>query len=312
MTGATLDRRAFVERLVEFATELDPNNADNRKKRRQFVEKLVAFALRIGEPAHDAAAELEPFKRLIMPHKDRLMRVLVGAQALRHKYLGAEARVAIEALSAPADLLGLLEQTRSETAHTRLLAKFFDSSPMAPFPELGSLCGQRFETLLAERIRAAGGQPPNLALEEASTRAELGLASGARVDVAIFGRRSVVFIEAKIDAEERESQLDDYGAALEASYPDREQLLVFLTARAGQHSSTTRQHVHITFRDILLVLLPIASCAQRGALELRLYLKSIAVHLYGVAAAGPFNEWPLQTQRACLDLLEKTGVSDAE
>jgi hypothetical protein len=84
-------------------------------------------------------------------------------------------------------------------------------------------------------------------------------------------------------------------------------VLVFLTARTReeQPSATSRPHVHLTFQDLLLAWLPLGRIHRPGAVELRSYLKTVAVHLCDVAAQGPFEDWPLHVQRKCLDMLEQ-------
>jgi hypothetical protein len=307
-------RREYVERLVAYGNSLDSAKGADPKARRAFVESLIAFASGLAPDVIDDGAngaELGAAFDLVRKNSQRLMRVIAGANALRFRELDPQNRAAIDALSSAGDLLGLSDQGRSETAHTALLARFLDTSPASPFPELAGLCANKLEALLVESLPLIGIPYTELELAKAQSRAELGLVSGGRVDVALLGSRTVVYIEAKIDAAEGAGQLDEYGEALEASYPDHQRVLAFLTARSEQLSATQRPHVHITFRDILLAWLPVATSSLRGAVELRLYLKSIAVHLYAVAAAGPFSEWPLHTQRACLDLIEKAGGAGA-
>jgi len=297
--------RKYIERLVTLGRSLGDGDAAKAATRREYVRSLVALAEHLDSPAPEP--NLDAFRKIVMPNVDAIMRVVAGAQFLRFRALDATNRMAIDALGDPIDLLGLLGRERDEVAHTQLLANFLNTTGSAPFPELARHCGDALEALL----KSASAEPTRpLGLGRASAQSEMVVGSLGRVDLVLKSPLSVVFVEAKIDAEERDSQLDDYGQALETeAYGNVERILVFLTARQEQRSNTKRNHIHITFADLMLSWLPLASSSLPGAIDLRKYLKTIAVHICGIASRGSFDQWPTHVQRECLEVLEKRGTN---
>jgi hypothetical protein len=296
-------RREFVEKLLELGAPLVPTSASGTQAARAYVERLVELSHGLGPRPDASDADLEPFRTEVMPHVDAIVRVVAGAQALRRRGLGARRRAAIEALGGSVDWLALLGQQRDEVTHTRLLAAFLDARGGGS-PAAGA-CAARFEALLRRKHPALG----ELGLDDGHAQAERILGEGGRVDVAIESDRAVVFVEAKIDAEERAFQLDDYARALDSpTLGARTRVLVFLTARDDHRSRSEVPHVRITFRELLLAWLPVATDGAASCDALRQYLKAVAV-LVGVAAAGPFDMWPLGVQRACLELFEKEELA---
>jgi len=302
------EARAYVEQIVAFGKQLKPAAVDDLDRRRAFVEELVRLSRDLVALPPVPATNIEAFRERIMPHVDSIMRVVAGAQALRRRALNEEQRAAIDVLSVPGDLLGLLGQERSEVAHTAALGAFLNTEPRSPFPALAQACAREFEEVLRDAHSRNGGSPlPALRLDESHVDCEHALPTGDRVDVVLESRAAIVFVEAKIDAEARERQLDDYADALDAraKFDPRHRVLVFLTVRANQAAGTTRVHVHVTFLDLLRAWLPLAAGGMRGAHDLARYLKTIATHLCSIASRGAFDEWPLHVQRRCLEFLEK-------
>lgn len=306
------EARAYVEQLVAFGRRLEPGSADDSGRRRGFVEELLHLSKGLGTRREAPVADLQPFRERIIPYVDTIMRVVAGAQALRRRSLGEEQRAAINALSVPCDLLGLLGEERSEVAHTTALGAFLDTTASSPIRALARACAAQLEGHLREARARDGGSPlPSLHLAESNVDCEYALPTGDRVDVVLESAAAIVFVEAKIDAEARERQLDDYADALDAraAFDSRHRVLVFLTVRPDQSAGTKRDHIHVTFGDLLRAWLPLASSGMRGSDDLARYLKSIAVHLCAVAAPGAFDEWPLHVQRTCLAFLEKGSPS---
>jgi hypothetical protein len=145
--------------------------------------------------------------------------------------------------------------------------------------------------------------PDPLDLSGAVITTERSLGQYGRVDVSIDGPKAIVFIEVKIDAAEGNQQLSRYGKALAQLVGERVSLLVFLTF--DEKKIAAGGHRQITFRNLLRVWLPIAASSRsQNAAYLSMYLKTIA-QLYGVAASGEFDRWPLHTQRAALAFIER-------
>jgi hypothetical protein len=299
-----VEARQFVEELVALSQQREPNIARNEKARRHFVERLLALSKPLPPVEQEKKDNLGLFRDHVMPHVESIMRVVVGAQALRRRELDWRTRAAIDALGATSDLFELLGLERDEVTYTRAIAAFLNTREPCMYPGLARECGARFESLLRRKNPNLG----DLNLDRAYSEAERTLGRAGRVDVALESDAAVVFIEAKIGAEERVNQLDDYSRELTSSrLGGRQGVLVFLTARKDQVSQSEAPHVHILFHELLLAWLPLVLGEQPHG-DLRLYLKAIAVHLAGVAARGPFELWPISTQRACLELLEKEGV----
>ena len=306
------EARAYVEHLVDFGRRLKPVAADDLGQRRAFVEKLLQLSKGLATPQPAPLADVQAFRDRIMPNIATIMRVVAGAQALRRRSLGEDERAALEVLGVPHDLLGLIGEERSEVAHTTTLGAFLNTARSAPFPALARVCAAKLEELLREARARDGGSPlPALRLDESDVDCEYALPTGDRVDVVLESPAAVVFVEAKIGAEARERQLDDYADALDArgAFDSRHRVLVFLTVRPDQSAGTQRDHVHVTFAGLLRAWLPLASGGMRGADDLARYLKTIAVHLCSIAARGAFDEWPLHVQRRCLAFLEKGNPS---
>ncbi|HWZ89179.1 MAG TPA: PD-(D/E)XK nuclease family protein [Polyangiaceae bacterium] len=290
--------------LVTLSQRREPEAARHEKARRQFVERLLALSKPPPTVEREKEDDLELFRDRVMPHVESIMRVVVGAQALRRRELDWRTRAAIDALGATSDLFELLGLERDEVTYTRAIAAFLNAREPCRYPGLSSDCGGRFESLLRRKNPNLG----DLALNRAYSEAERTLGREGRVDIALESDAAVVFIEAKIGAEERANQLDDYSRELTPSrLGGRQGVLVFLTARKDQVSQSAVPHIHICFEELLLAWLPLVLGEQRHG-DLRHYLKAIAVHLAGVAARGPFELWPISTQRACLELLEKEGL----
>lgn len=299
-----MDVRRFVEELVTLSQQHEPDVARREIDRRQFVERLLVFSRPLPTGGQEKEDNLDSFRERMMPHVESIMRVVIGAQALRRRELDWRTRAAIDALGATSDIFELLGLERDEVTYTRAIASFLNTRPPCRYPGLSSQCGARLESLLRRKNPNLG----ELRLAQACSKAEQTLGRAGRVDVALESTAAVVFIEAKIGAEERANQLEDYSRELDPSrLGGRQGVLVFLTARKDQVSPTATPHVHIFFHELLLAWLPLV-LGDQPSIDLRLYLKAIAVHLAGVAARGPFEIWPVSTQRACLDLLEKEGL----
>jgi hypothetical protein len=295
-----------VEHLVALERRREPEATRSGATRRQFVEHLLELSRPSRAVADDSDDKLDLFRKNVMLNLESIMRVVVGAQALRRRQLDWRARAAIDALGGTSEPFELLGLERDEVTYTRAIAAFLNTREPCMYPRLAKDCGARFESLLRRKDPNLGA----LALDGAYSEAERTLGSAGRVDVALESDAAVVFIEAKIGAEERANQLDDYSRELTPSrLGKRHGVLVFLTARKDQASQTTVPHIHILFRELLLAWLPLVLGEQPHG-DLRLFLKAIAVHLAGVAARGPFEIWPIGTQRACLELLEKEDWTD--
>jgi hypothetical protein len=281
-----MQKSEYLEELVRLGRQLRPDAA--------------AKAAAARQTADTSENGLRLFKEIDV---DRIMRVVAGAQALGLRQLERPRRRALGCLEVPTDSLGALGLGHDELAHTRLIASFMGADTGTP-PQIAAGCTARFVELIMSRFTGDESMVMNAAdLVAARVQAERSLGADSRVDVALESSTALLFVEAKIYAKERASQLDDYWTHLRSHGRGRKTAMVFLTWRSDQRASSQAPHVHTTFRDLLQAWLPVAANERDEADDLCRYLKAIALHLYGAAARGRFESWPLHVQRKALKLV---------
>ncbi|WP_437644358.1 PD-(D/E)XK nuclease family protein [Sorangium sp. So ce362] len=306
-----MNRQDYLDSLVTLAATLDvqAQSEDLLRRRQTYLGQLVALAKDLAAqhgPVPASPANTEIFERVIMASpKDILWRV-AGASVERRKALPSARRAMLGVLETRPDLLGPLGQAHVEVVHSALVAHFLDPRKSG---DVGTACRAAFGTFLIHPTseEEEGAIPEALNFVGAEVRTERHLGKHGRVDISIESPRAVVLIEVKVDAAEGLQQVPDYAAALGelCAQGAREGILVFLTQDPEQRPSVKQAARHIIFRDLLRLWLPVAISGRTSEhMYLSMYLKTVAVHLYGLAEADTFDYWSLRTQRNALRFLE--------
>lgn len=260
---------------------------------RQFIDRLLELELGIA-PSEPEPDGLDDFRRRIMGRWENLRWRILGATGARLRDLSPVQHTLLHALQGSPDLLSPLERDRDEVSHTRLIAWFLDQDGPV---------GEHCRRALARQL----GLDADTELLGVGT--EVVVSKGCRVDLVLETRRHLIYIEAKVDADERPDQLADYHRALAAQAGKRQPVLVFLTVDAPEHASTA--HHPLSFAELLASWLPAVLLPGADAQYLTAYLVSVARSLCEAAEPGPFATWPLSTQHRMLDLLDTIEVPDA-
>jgi len=146
------------------------------------------------------------------------------------------------------NLFRLLGIERSEVGlHSRLLADLLD--PYGSHGQ-GALFLQRFFQMLGRHDREIGDLAG--AIPDTPPRWEWAIGrERERIDISIRNRRLgiLIFIENKIDAGEREKQLEDYRKLLEGHTSYRCHRLIYLSPKSKGPPMTGSPHLHLTYED---------------------------------------------------------------
>jgi len=262
-------------------------------KQRTFLAGLTArFAARGGlrDPA-------EAFRCTIVPNWSDLLARSRTAVADELASLSSTRRAWLEVFEQEPSLLGPLGRGRDENLHSSALAW---------------LLGREDATGTALRgawLRLLGVDVP---VDGWRVGREVAVANGCRIDLHIdVPRVWTCFVEAKVDAGERERQLLDYAAALEAraQHDPVAPSLVFLTLD-GRAPADAVDAVRIRYEDVLVAFLPATTQPTATARFLRLWLASVARDLYAAAGEGPVDAWKPQHRSKTLGLLHRADVGD--
>jgi hypothetical protein len=253
---------------------------------RAFVDGLLARASAARPPDHDAHVR---FRSRIIDRWDEIVLRVEGKLAATLRGLPHTTHRCLRALEDSRSLLGPLGRAEDEVTHTRALAWALSRNGT-----LGTTLRATFARLVAAEVPADGWR----------VRAESGVGPGCRVDVNVhLPGVWRCFIEAKILAGERPSQLADYRRQLDARRgPEEVTTLVFLTLEADQpHSGVPFEP--LTWRTLAATWLPLVLGPEPDAAWLRGWLAGIITDLYHAADDGPFPTWDTGTRIRALDLL---------
>lgn len=297
-------RAVYLTRLVEFARQLHPERLAASESRKAFVARIVEFAARLREHREQDAPGLAAFRECVMPQGAAILLRLRRAMRSRVDGLPPARKSWLFAIADAPDVLGQLGRGRDEVMHTRMISRFLDVKGERVDQGLAVACATAFEEL----VRRKGGLPP-LGLAGGWARAESPLGPRMRIDIEIGTETSHLFLEAKIDAKEREGQLPDYAEHLERRRAGKPGVLVFLTADKEHVSKSETKHVPISFGELLAAWLPV-TCAVPSASLLSTYLRSVAQHVLEIAGDRDFDNWSVSTQRAALEFVEKEMGAD--
>lgn len=254
-----------------------------------FLSRLLAF--RRPTQAGPSTSALDTFRREIMEPWKALETQLKQSATTARSGLTESQRATMDRLLQAPDLLGPLGDERTETTHTRLLAWFLNQED-----DTGSACA----AALCSRL--------GLPISELTAKSEVLVAPRCRVDLHLQTATHLVYVEAKVDAQERPAQLQEYRAALtmEATRKGLSPSLVFLTLDGREGSSGRADH-DLSFEDLLSCWVPITGRDGPTATYLTSYLASVSRHLSGLVQEGPFETWPLGRQLRCLGFLSEVA-----
>jgi hypothetical protein len=284
-TPLSAQQRAFVAGFVALARNPEP--LDLSPKHRAFVDGFVAL---VGEvlTTEDPSTE---FKRVVMDRWQAITWRVQGAVAARFADLDVNQHRLLRVLEDNPSLLGPLSKARDEVSHSQLLGWALRRP--------GDL-GWSLRRAFLARIHAE--QP----LNNWFVTTESTIGPGCRVDVdVLIPSRWRCLIEMKVDASERDDQLDDYRGHLDAMCADQniDGDLVFLTVD-GRDAIGDVEHHAVSFRDLLLDWLPLSTFPSPDALYLRLWLATVAQDLCCVSQSGPVAAWGFSERVAVLRFLE--------
>ncbi len=204
------------------------------------------------------------------------------------KTLPAGVHRCLRALEDTRSLLGPLEIAEHEPTHTRILAHTL---------RLNTPLGAALRDSFAKLVGA------NLLESQWHVRAESTVGPGCRVDVDVHVPGVWrCFIEAKVRADERESQLADYATHLaNRARPDEATTLVYLTVDR-QPARPEIRLVRLTWGELAVAWLPMVLGTEPDAGWIRAWLTGIVTDVYEAAADGPFATWDTATRVRVLDL----------
>lgn len=259
---------------------------------RQFLDRLLALERGLAATAPEPDG-LDDFRKHIIAPWNTLRWRLLGTTTERLRQMSPMQHALLDVLQNSPDLLAPLERDRDEMTHTRLIAWFLDRDG-----PVGDHC----------RHAVARHFQLDANTELVGVHTEVVVAKGCRVDLVVETRRHLIYIEAKVDADERPDQLADYRKALTANAGKRKPVLVFLTVDAPEHTSA--EHVPLLFRELVAAWLPAVTLHGPDAAYLASYLVSVATALLQACEPQPFVHWPLRTQHRMLDLLQSIEDSD--
>lgn len=296
--------------LLEASGALDEKPRTNRVWESE-LRTLVLFAAELelrAEPAESVGVEVA----LLESRVQNILWRVVGAQAVVRARLSLEHLRLLEVLEVTPDLMRPLRREREEFAYSCAVAWLLDP---ARSPRLGRPCLDAFVRLVYDNESEAmdGFVLQNTRIEgDVSVKTEMVLDAENRVDIVIESTTHLLFVECKIDSEEGRDQLSRYDRALRTRTGPRAGRLVYLTATETAPESARVSFRHITFRDLLIAWLPIAADATgTDAAFLRMFLKSIAQALYGLAGDHRIDKWPIPIQRASLKFLKDSFYQEA-
>jgi hypothetical protein len=269
-----------------------PPPAVLNSSQRVFVDRFMSMAAEYvpqGEPA-------EEFDRLIIQGWGQLTQRVKGAVAAALEELDEDQRHTLRVLEESPSLLEPLGLTYDEHTHCRLLERALS---------LNGPLGDRLREAFLHRIGAA--QPPS----GWTVSRERPVAQGCRVDLELrIAGQWRCWIEAKVNAPEREDQLRDYRRHLD-DVGEAEQVevaLVFLTidGTPGQAEGRAKP---LRYLDLVQAWAPLVRGTEPEALYLRLWLRSLA-ELSGLTATGPAHGWPLAQRIRALQLTAECKRED--
>ncbi|MCK6546337.1 PD-(D/E)XK nuclease family protein [Myxococcota bacterium] len=280
------DERAFLTRFLALASDT-PNDAGLTPAARTFVEQFCALAATSNAEA-DAIAS---FERVIVEPWESIVWRVEGAVSRGFTTLSPDALRQLRVLEDTPSLLAPLRKTRDERSHSELLAWALGLET-----PLGHDLRRRFLRLLD-----LDGPVEHWRVEPESV-----VGPGCRVDVELVGPTGWrCFVEMKVDATERDRQLEDYRKFLGA-----EGTLVFLTPD-GRDGDTTARHSPLSFEDLLTAWLPATTRPEPDARYLAMWLVTIADSVCELTQRGPVFRWDFSRRADVLDLLRSVGEFDA-
>lgn len=242
----------------------------------------------------------DPFRTLILANadaiRDRLRRVV---EMRRAKMTTVQGKMLAMLGRAP-DLFEPMGLGASEVHHTRVLRWALDPSAHA---SLGRAPLDAFFALVHRK--GAGKRIAVNRLARSTVRqvcAEFSLPQGRRVDLALEFADGWLLIENKIESGEGQDQLKSYSKWL-SSQPTGG-VLVYLTREDAETPNVKLSCIHITWRQVLTVLLPIAASGDSDEHQyLGRYLASVARHVVGLTGSGVFEGWTLGERHNTLNLI---------
>lgn len=254
--------------------------------RRAFIDGLLARRTAARPPAPDAHAR---FRAQIIDRWDEIVLRVEGKLASTLRDLPPAAHRCLRALEDSRSMLAPLGWADDEVTHTRAL-----TWALRREGELGTSLRGAFARLVGAEVPGDGWR----------VRAESSVGPGCRIDVDVHVPGVWrCFVEAKVNARERQSQLADYRGLLDARRGAGEAAtLVFLTVEASPpHHDVPFEP--LTWRALAATWLPLVLGPEPDAAWLRGWLTGIVTDLYDAADDGPFATWDTATRIRSLDLL---------
>ena len=288
-----MNREAFNLRLIELGKRLVADRFDPMP--------IVALGHRL---AVEDEADLVVFRERVIRNPDRLLHQWMGQTALRRRRMNPDRRRMLDVLGRSPDLFEPSGSRWDERLHTATLTWFLGWS-VSIRGGLAFPARDAFLTMICAGEPEQGHPLPDVEeLRAQSWRvvAERSVAPFGRVDIWLESTKFVVVVEAKLGAREGIDQIKRYNDAKVGHARGREWIVVFLTVDNALAASGPS--IRTTFRDLLSAWLPLAVARDTGTHEhMALYLATVAI-VCGVAGAGDFDDWNLESRRSALDLVE--------
>lgn len=271
--------------------------------RNQWIAQFAAHGRDIVETrAGPRQLALAMFERDLIPRWQHLRWRLDGATLSWRANLSQMARRALEVLEAEPDLASALDDPRGETTYSRLVANLMCTHH---FPALAPLLRDAFAQLVWGRANFDDDVPD---LTHARSSAERSVVESGRLDVLIEADALRMVIEMKVDMPATLEQLGRYRTWLTELdlAPEVRRVLVLLAPRSKWVEGAENVAVLLDYKDLMRSWLPVVSESRSGERGIAAaVLKSIALHLCGLAGPGGFDNWGLSRRRRTLAFIQE-------
>ncbi|MCC7110469.1 MAG: PD-(D/E)XK nuclease family protein [Deltaproteobacteria bacterium] len=286
------EERRFVDEVVRRVQESDHTPADTA--RRRFIDEVLSLVARPSHATRPATVGSSTPGLDLTSEWDGIVTRVEAAIGERFEHLNDSQQALVRAFEESQGLLSPLGDARYEPHHTQLIAWALRRQG-----GFGRALRHSFLELIGEEFPLDGWD----------VRAEAWMTDGSRPDVVVaIPSRWRCIIEVKFDAQERDAQLDDYKAHLNAACDndDSQGTLVFLTPEGRRGKTTNEDHTPLAFRDLAKAWLPAVLGAGAEAAYLRLWLVELAHEVYGIGELGcPRGHWSLTSRARFLTFLNE-------
>jgi len=290
------EQRKFLDGYLALTAEpvvVGATSGGDDRSQRAFLDGFLALA-GVDQPEEPANEE---FRRVVIDRWQFIRWRIEGAVSAGFAGLDLDQHRALRLLEDTPSLLHPLGRERDELTHSALLAWSLERT------------GELGESLRAAFLDALGLEYPTAGWQ-VRTESVLGPRCRVDVDITVPGIWRCL-VEVKVDAGERDPQLDDYRQHLDhhCSMTETDGTLVFLTTD-GRPGISEARHKSLSFRELLRRWLLLTDRPEPEARYLRQWLRTLAREFYELVVVGPAPTWAFSTRVRALDFLQSLGESN--